>query len=347
MKNLDVIRELYYSYISKRQKAYELVVSNETEISELEEFLNSVDLQDVDLKFFSPHSSSEIYEGKIEANRSRLEVLRNENEIQNQLIEELDFRIAQFKEMLLEEEASEVDSINNIEEESEDSNGILSDVKVSNSDLTVLDIFEKERHRISTDLHDTAVQNLVHLIHSVELSSLFIDSDPIRAKLELQTCIKNIQETIDIIRETIFNLRPMSFDDLGFKRCIDDYLDNMRIYYPEVSIVREIDDINLDSEIGINVFRIVQECIINALKHSKSDRIYVKIYLDNDALNISVEDSGIGFNIDDIDFRKHFGISILKERVEILNGSLDINSSSNGTQINVVIPEIKGSTYGN
>ena len=197
MKNLDVIKELYYSYISKRQKAYDLVVSNEVEIRRLEEFFNSVNLQDVDLKFFSPYSSSDIYEGEIEDNRLRLESLYKENEIQNQLIEELDLRISQFKEIISEsEDNNHITSVSETGNEESKTDTGIEDEKLNS--------FENHGQEVASDFSDNVIQNLVHLIHSIELSSMFIDSDPVRAKLELQTCSKNIQDVIDLIRDTSF-----------------------------------------------------------------------------------------------------------------------------------------------
>lgn len=81
----------------------------------------------------------------------------------------------------------------------------------------VFEIQELDRRRIARDLHDTSLQNLSHLIHKLELVSMYMDKDMIRAKLELASVSKNINHIIDEIRMVIYDLRPMVFDDLGLK----------------------------------------------------------------------------------------------------------------------------------
>ena len=71
------------------------------------------------------------------------------------------------------------------------------------SNLMALSIQEEDRQRIARELHDTSLQNLAHLIHKIELSSLYIDQDPVRAKLELSAVNKNLREIIEEIRCTI------------------------------------------------------------------------------------------------------------------------------------------------
>ena len=91
---------------------------------------------------------------------------------------------------------------------------------IENNNLTIFKVQEEERQRIARDLHDTSLQNLTHLIHKIELSSLYIDKDPIQAKLELSIVEKSLRKTIEEIRNIIYDLRPMSFDDLGLKNAL-------------------------------------------------------------------------------------------------------------------------------
>lgn len=93
---------------------------------------------------------------------------------------------------------------------------------IFNKRLQILDIQEKERHRIARDLHDTTLQNLSHLVHNIELSSLYIDKDPIRARLELEVVNKKLKSVIQEMRNIIFDLRPMTFDDFGIKESLKD-----------------------------------------------------------------------------------------------------------------------------
>ena len=90
-----------------------------------------------------------------------------------------------------------------------------------------------------------------------------------------------------------------------------------------------------------NIYRIIQECISNAIKHSGGDEIYLKCYSENKVCYIEIKDNGKGF-VDgeyEQDGQIHFGLSVMKERVMILNGEIRIDSEKNkGTKISVVIP---------
>lgn len=337
MKNRELIEELYCSFLSKRKETLQSVVEAEEQISQIDKFLESVKINE-DVKFFSPHSTDLVFDAKVNSQKEQKESLVAQIEEFNSLIEEYDSRILQLKEILDEAEiegegTSDIPTLGEEEISSfESSAGISSDMEVK-----ALAIQENERQRIANDLHDTTVQNLVHLIHSLELCSMFMDQDPVRAKLELESCSKNLKETIDGIRETIFNLRPMSFNDLGFKKGIDDFMNNMMIHYPSVRIEFDVDDLGNNHDLNIMVFRIIQECVTNSLKHSKSKDLILRVKRIDSTFDILVKDSGIGFNPDEVR-SNHFGMVILEDRVNMVNGTLNIHSDSSGTEIHIVIP---------
>ncbi|MCL2719459.1 MAG: sensor histidine kinase [Lachnospiraceae bacterium] len=204
-----------------------------------------------------------------------------------------------------------------------------------------LDMQEKERQRIARDLHDSSLQNMIHLIHSIELSSLFIDRDPQRAKLELKTIAQKIRTVIKEMRETIYDLRPMEFDDLGFQEAVKNMIDKQQ-KETDIFINLEMDKkITVTNElIFSNIYRIIRECIANAIKHSLATEINIRLYEDNNMFYVEVIDDGIGFDDESRDDdSNHFGLQILEERVQFLKGSLNIYSSGEtGTDIRISIP---------
>jgi two-component system sensor histidine kinase DegS len=209
--------------------------------------------------------------------------------------------------------------------------------------LSVIEIQEEERSRIARDLHDSSLQTLASLVHRLELASLYIDQDPIKAKLELAVIEKNMREIIDDVRNTIFNLRPMSFDDFGIKETLEKVIEFMNID-SKFEIITDIDNIEFDSAnpdnkvILISIYRIIQECILNSIKHSQGTLIKVNLKQKNDLYEIIVEDDGIGFDIEEaVKKNNHFGLSVVEERVQLLNGKIEI-TSNNGTFIKVEIP---------
>lgn len=247
------------------------------------------------------------------------ENLEYENQKNNNEINKLEQRIAELKEVI---------SVGNFLDS-----------------LMLLDIQEKERKRIARDLHDTSLQNLTHLIHALELCSLFIDQDPAKAKLELEMAGRKIRVIIDDIRNTIYDLRPMEFDDLNLKDAIQNMVVKLQ---KDTDIIIELEMeksvIIKNDLVIINIYRIIRECIINSIKHSGASEIKVKIDEVNEMCKIKIKDNGKGF--DDLSIkgkRKHFGLQILEERVQLLRGKMNIYSGGAkdlGTRISITIPII-------
>ena len=213
---------------------------------------------------------------------------------------------------------------------------------IFNKRLQILDIQEKERHRIARDLHDTTLQNLSHLVHNIELSSLYIDKDPIRAKLELEVVNKKLKSVIQEMRNIIFDLRPMTFDDFGIKESFERLVDKLK-ETSKISIDYNIDNINCNNSlILMTIFRIVEECLNNAIKHSGGSKIFFEIKKDdNDNCIIVVSDNVVSFDSKNISSSKdgHFGLCILEERVKLLSGTMHIDSKpEHGTTIKILVP---------
>lgn len=205
-----------------------------------------------------------------------------------------------------------------------------------------LQVQEIERKRIAQELHDTSLQNLAHTIQEIELTKLYMDHDTIRAKLELSNISIDLKNIIDDIRQTIFNLCPMTLDDLGFNNAIERYLDGIKKQY-NFNLNTNIDNISIDySNTALNIYRIIQECISNIINHAKANNISIDIKQTNNYIVIIINDDGIGFNVDMVmnsEKNNHFGLLIIKERIELLNGTYNIISKEQeGTKINIKIP---------
>lgn len=214
--------------------------------------------------------------------------------------------------------------------------------------LKLLEIQEIERKRIARELHDSTVQNLTNLVHKTELCTKLVDLDPIRAKLELQTMIGTIKTTINDMRNIIYDLRPMSLEDLGLvitvKRYIKQFIDSTKI-----KVVLNVENerkINSDI-IDLTLFRIIQEGCNNAMKHAKATVIYINLNYNKNNIELVIEDNGCGFeqNICKEDqyvlsnSLSGFGLPMMKERVGLLSGQIEIVSAINkGTKIRVCVP---------
>lgn len=215
------------------------------------------------------------------------------------------------------------------------------ETETTEQSLMGLNLQELERQRIARDLHDTTVQNLVHLIHKIELCSKYMDQDVIRARLEIATITKEIKNVINDMRGIIFNLRSMTFDDIGCEATIHNLFEDLQ-NKTDLTITYTFEDISLYNSITqISILRIVQECCMNSIKHSEGQNIDVVVKNDSDSLIVVVKDDGKGFknNVEEFNALRHFGLAMIRERVQILSGILKINTNKgNGTEIVVEIP---------
>ena len=213
-------------------------------------------------------------------------------------------------------------------------------------DISILDIREKERQRIAMEIHDVSIQHLIYLMHKVELCSLYIDKDPEKAKVELSLVDKEFHNVIDGMRRMIFNLCPIPFsiDDIELKDKLDRMIERLK-RENNFNIEADIENVPCESKtLSISIYRIINECCNNAIKHSRGDRIKVSLKVKNDKYIIKVFDNGVGFDkktyedkiIDN--YEGHFGFLIMKERIQLLNGKMDFKSSNKGTIFTFEIP---------
>lgn len=206
----------------------------------------------------------------------------------------------------------------------------------------MMEMLETEKKRIVSELHDTSLQNIGHLVHMIELASLYIDKDPARAKMELNSVSKGLHNVIEDIRSTIFNLRPMTFDDLGLKASFErllDFLNADKDYIMDV----EIDDVSCETDdyFCITLYRVVQECLLNIKKHSQATRVLFHCKKTEQKYEILIQDNGKGFTKEEAEDKanSHFGLALIHEGVNLLNGTIHVSSAiGRGTTIDIKIP---------
>lgn len=317
----EMIQAMYDDLKNEQKNQCAVLDEKKNKIAEIDAYLNGLlSKEESDLRVFLPRKVEDIYHDVIEQNK----------QMKEKLIDECD---AIERQLHLEE--GKIERLKKILSDSS---------KLHVKQLSILDAQERERQRIARDLHDTSLQNLTYLVHKVELSSLYIDKDPVRAKLELATVEKGIRKVIEEIRNSIFDLRPMSVDDLGMKETIEKLLSvlNQDKRFHIMTDINEIVTSESDSSMSIvyiTIYRIIQECVQNSLKHSNGNEIKVRLKDYDKTYLISVEDNGSGFDLDAaLKMEKHFGLSVIYERVLFLGGNIDINTQ-NGTVIKIEIPK--------
>lgn len=314
-------KEMYQNLSEEAEELKKKIDENLTHISEIDEYLHSIYKQeDEDFKVFSPRNVEHIYKEDIDNHKTKKYSLESDNRVLY----------------------SKLNKVNSYLEALEEVLGEKPEAVQKTDDLYALDIQEKERQRIARDLHDTSLQNLAHLVHKVELASMYIDRDPLQAKLELATISKSMKSVIEEIRNTIFDLRPMSFDDLGLKESFERLFVKLKESNKAFDIYTEIDEVSCENELVLmTIFRVVQEACSNAIRHSCGNKLKVVIKYKDDLCDICIEDNGCGFTPEVVAEKadKHFGIAVMKERIKLLGGSILFHSvPGKGTEIKIKIP---------
>lgn len=311
---LEMLTELEQEHIRIKKKIDDI----EIKIQETDSYIKCLqeEQDERDFKFFSPRAAF-----KSNVNKAELEKI-----IEDKSNYEEEYRLLQIE---YDEYSSKISRLNNIIQDERE------------YILSIFNVQEEERYRISRDLHDTSLQNITSLIHKVELSSMFIDQDPLRAKLELSLVNKNLRAIVDEIRSTIFNLRPMSVDDLGLKATFERLI-NVINDHKGYDVDLLIEDVSCENNMSLIIlYRTVQECLLNIDKHAEASKIIFHSTWEGDKYHILIQDNGKGFDFEEVKDKnsKHFGIALMKERIDVLGGNMTIDSASGcGTRIEIDIP---------
>lgn len=213
-----------------------------------------------------------------------------------------------------------------------------------NIGINILELQEQDRQRIARDLHDSTVQNLTSLIHKCELCMRLLDMDPVRTKLELNTMSNTLKSVINEIREIIYNLKPMSLDDLGLITTVERYVHQLMMSHDIEISVNHNKERQILPVIKLSVFRMIQEACNNAIKHADAKSIDIDIKYEEKSIVLSITDDGKGFDAESKtecvapDY-SGYGLSIMKERVYLLAGTMKIQSIINkGTNVIITVP---------
>ncbi|WP_163408066.1 tetratricopeptide repeat-containing sensor histidine kinase [Flavobacterium ajazii] len=194
----------------------------------------------------------------------------------------------------------------------------------------MIDGEEIERKRIARELHDGIGSKLSALkILMFRFNNKQISNDNLAQFNEL------LSTSITELRQVSYNLVPESLLKLGLENALSDlcYL----LHSEKVKIEFQVFNITntIPISIQINIYRIIQELLNNALKHSDCSEILVSCSQNEDSFFISVEDNGKGFDVYSIEKKTGLGIKNLKNRVELFSGAFNLESNKSGTYYNI------------
>lgn len=194
---------------------------------------------------------------------------------------------------------------------------------------------EKERKRLAIDLHDGLGGRLSGI--SLNLSKLDKDEPNNYPKKALQKVIKDLDTSLSELRSIARNMMPETLMKFGLEAALKDYCSSMN--NAQTTTTLQFYGEENDIEIGqkVTIYRVIQELINNAIKHAKASEILVQFIRENDQIDITVEDNGVGMSEEVIEIGTDgMGLTNLRTRVAYLKGNLEFHSELNeGTTVNV------------
>lgn len=203
---------------------------------------------------------------------------------------------------------------------------------------------EEERKRVSREIHDGPAQAMANVVLHAEISEKLYDSGRPGLKEELNLLKNLVKESLSELRRIIFDLRPMTLDDLGLVPTLNRYLEKYQ-KAGDFAVLMDIKgkEARLGASAEVALFRLVQEALQNVKKHARAARVKITLDFSPSQVVAVIEDDGVGF--DQAKIRREtagkdsFGLLSMRERVELLNGSFQIKTApGSGTRIVASIP---------
>src|SRR5512146_2891188 len=207
-------------------------------------------------------------------------------------------------------------------------------------------VHEEARKQLARDLHDGPTQSVAAMAMRINLARRILTKDVKEADNELVKIEELAHRTTKEIRHMLFTLRPLILESQGLTAALQAMADKMRETFSQNVIINIDEKILQDMEMGKQgvIFYIVEEAANNARKHANAPNIWVRLRsFEKEIALLEIEDDGLGFDVaevtKDYDQRGSLGMINLRERSELVNGLLNVDSApGKGTRVQVYIP---------
>lgn len=204
----------------------------------------------------------------------------------------------------------------------------------------VVQAAEEERRRLAAELHDGPIQRLTALGMRIEVARRVLHrergSDPAEVLGPLQ---ERLSREVANLRKMVAELRPPALDQRGLTAALSEHLQSLASGGLQCSIESDLEG-RLDPELETVLYRVAQESLSNIVKHARARSARLSLHAANGAVVLEVRDDGTGFDPSRASGGgHHFGLLIMKERVQMAGGTLDVESTpGRGTVVRVELP---------
>jgi two-component system sensor histidine kinase UhpB len=200
---------------------------------------------------------------------------------------------------------------------------------------------EEERRSIARELHDEMGQSVTAIRTIGAAIANRTETSDAQIHANARTIVEVAGHLYDVVHGIIRQLRPSALDHLGLRDALEGWVETWRSRYPDVELelALEGDLDNLGETVNITVYRIVQECLTNVVRHAGADRAQVSVRRLGETLEVVVRDNGHGIGERDTAEAARFGLLGMRERVQALNGEFELLSRpGEGLRVRARIP---------
>lgn len=209
----------------------------------------------------------------------------------------------------------------------------------------ISEIQEEARKKLARDLHDGPTQSIGAIGMRVNFTRRLMERDPKAAADELFKIEELARRTTKEMRQMLFTLRPLVLESRGLIPALRQLAEKVADMHDQVVKVEAEPEVAEELELGKQgvLFFLAEEAVNNARKHAQADQIWIRLHRHEDVLVLDVVDDGKGFDVSSVEGdyanRGSLGLLNLRERAELLNGVLKIDSvPGEGTRVRVIVP---------
>ncbi|MGC4102713.1 tetratricopeptide repeat-containing sensor histidine kinase [Ferruginibacter sp.] len=198
---------------------------------------------------------------------------------------------------------------------------------------------ENERRRIAADLHDGVGQMMSAAKMNLSAFENDIPFKDDQQKISFEKIINLVDESCKEIRSVSHQMMPNALLKSGLASAIKEFIDKIDTRVLKVNLHTEGLNERLDGNVETVLYRVIQECVNNVIKHSGANSLDISLIKDTDGIAATIEDNGKGFNITNKENIEGIGLKNIRSRIEFLKGTVDFDSSpGNGTLVAIHVP---------